>query len=166
MHCIVLVVFNLFYHTPWRIISEICFTGRRFVAHPCVWCLRCVFWLFYCTPWCLTSEISFTGHFIAHPGIWCFRCVLLHTLMFDIWDVFYRLFSCAPWCMCEMCFSGCCVGPVKAVARRQKPLHNLHSVVKLTKQLLTQLIHDLGSEVKILPHFYQGVYNSWKSTGI
>jgi len=43
---------------------------------------------------------------------------------------------------------------VKAVARRQKPLHNLHSVASLTKQLLTRLLHDLSSGVKCLLHVY------------
>jgi len=41
----------------------------------------------------------------------------------------------------------CVIGPVKAVARKQRPLHNLHSVVHLTKQLIVQLKQDLSSEV-------------------
>ena len=41
------------------------------------------------------------------------------------------------------------IGPVKAIARRQKPLLNLHSLVHVEKQLLTELIEDLRCEVKI-----------------
>jgi len=44
------------------------------------------------------------------------------------------------------------IGPMKAVARRQKPLLNLHSLVHVTKRLLTQLIHDLHSEVLLAIH--------------
>ena len=41
----------------------------------------------------------------------------------------------------------CDKGPMKAVARKPKPLRNLHSVVQLEKQLLKQLANELRSEV-------------------
>ena len=46
-----------------------------------------------------------------------------------------------------VCCVRCDVGPMKAVARKQKPLSNLHSVVHLMKHLLKELVKDLHSEV-------------------
>ena len=48
-----------------------------------------------------------------------------------------------------------CLGPVKAVARKPRPLCNLHSLVQLQKQFLTQLVHELRTEVSLFNvHLY------------